>query len=61
MYERESLTLDEVQYVLYSRALQSKLETKTEPGEGLSMKGRSKKYNPKGKFHKSRSKLRNRQ
>lgn len=56
MYGRESLTLYEVQFVLHSKVLQNKLKIKIEPGEGLAMRGRSKKYNPKGKQNKTRSK-----
>lgn len=61
MYGRKSLTLDEVHSVLHSRVLQSKLKTKNKLGEGLTVRGRSEKFNPKNNFNKFISKSRNRQ
>lgn len=58
MYGRESLTPNDVQSILHSRALQNKLELKIESREGVFVRGRSKKYNPKKKSNKERSKSR---
>lgn len=52
IYGRESLTLEEVQSILHFWTLQNKLELKIESGEGLSVRGRSEKFNPKKKFNK---------
>lgn len=57
IYGRESLILEEVQYVLYSKILQNKLELKFDTGEGLLVWVGTKKYNPKAKNKRDRSKL----
>lgn len=56
IYVRENLTLEEVQYVLHSRALQNKQKSKFDSGEGLSIRGIFDKNNPKIKFNKRISK-----
>lgn len=61
-YFRDSLTLEVVQFVLHFRSLQNKLELKIEIGEGLSIRGRTKKYNLKVKTNNNdRSKSKSRQ
>lgn len=40
MYGRDSLTLDDVQSILYSRVLQKNLEIKSDIGEGLAIRDR---------------------
>lgn len=54
MYGRETLTLNAVQSVLDSRALQNKVEVKSDTREGLSVRGRTKRYNLKHNNQKGR-------
>ena len=43
MYGRDSLTFDEVRSILHAKELQKQEESKEESGEGLNIRGRSKK------------------
>lgn len=61
MYERESLSLEEVQSVLHSRALQNKLNSKCDTDEGIAVRGRTGKYNPQNKITKGRSRSKGKQ